>query len=119
MDQEIMKPEFQTNAQETDLSKVKIRNILSQRFKKHGFKKIISLILLAAICFCGGFLTDRFIIRHEMKNRFYGMHNIQHNISGNFYGNRSTKSLGRNRKQLSPANKVPSQNQQNGSTQTP
>lgn len=116
MSEEINKlEEIKTSTPETDLSKIKIRHILAQRFKKCGFKKIIGIILLAVICFCGGFLTDRFVMRHEVGMRFYGRPGIQRHMPGNFSGNRSFRQYGNKRPQL-PSNTTPSQNQPKGSS---
>lgn len=119
MDEEIIKPgETETSTPETDLSKIKIRHILAQRIKKSSFRKIICIILLAVVCFCGGFLTDRFVMRHAASRRFYGRPGIQRHMPGNFNGNRSFRPNGQKKTQLPPLNKTPSQNQPQGSAQT-
>lgn len=110
--------EIKTSTQENDLSKIKIRHILAQRFKKYGLKKIIGILLLAAVFFCGGVLTDRLILRHGAGKRFYGKPGIRRNMPWNFNGSRSFRYNGRNRTQLPPSNNTPSQNQSQGSTQT-
>lgn len=95
MDADIIKPEeSHTNSTETDYTKVKIRHILAQRFKKYGTKKIVGLILLAVICFGAGLLTDRLVMRHENGRNFYGKSAIQRNISGKYYGNKRSRSYG-------------------------
>lgn len=86
MSEEIVKVET-NNTSETDLSKIKIRHILWQRFKECGYKKIIGIILLVVISFGGGILTDRFIIRHAVGNRFYGRPGIQRNFRRGFNNN--------------------------------
>jgi hypothetical protein len=54
----------------SDISKVKIRDILKQRFKKMnpGLKKAIPLILVGIICFAAGIGADRAFIGRRLSN---------------------------------------------------
>jgi hypothetical protein len=54
----------------SDISKVKIRDILKQRFKKMkpGLKKALPLILVGIICFAAGIGADRAFIGRRIGN---------------------------------------------------
>jgi hypothetical protein len=54
----------------SDISKVKIRDILKQRFKKMnpGLKKALPLILVGIICFAAGIGADRAFIGRRLSN---------------------------------------------------
>lgn len=83
MSEELKKPEENmTSIPEADVSKVKVRHILGQRIKKCGAKRIIAVILLAAVCFGGGIFTDRLILNHGYGRNFYGRYGFQHNMNG-------------------------------------
>lgn len=92
---------------EADISKVKIRQVLAQRIRKSKAKHIIAVILLVAICFGGGILTDRLIMRHEYKKGFYGRPGIQYNMRRNSFGKRNSKSFNKNNNQQPAQNAQP------------
>lgn len=100
--------EVKTSIPENDLSKIKIRHILSQR--------IIGLILLAVVSFGGGILTDRLILRHGAKKGFYGRAAIERNMPGKPGGKKDFKSGNGNKKQLPKSKNTPSQKQSQGSS---
>jgi hypothetical protein len=54
----------------SDISEVKIRDILKQRFKKMnpGLKKALPLILVGIICFAAGIGADRAFIGRRISN---------------------------------------------------
>lgn len=111
--EEIKPEEVRKSTPENDLSNIKIRHVLGQRIKKYGVRKIISYLLVAVIFFCGGFLTDRFIIRHRIGRGFYGKPGIQRGIPGNPFGQGRGGKF--NKGQQPPSNNPPSQNQTQGS----
>jgi hypothetical protein len=95
-------------ASESDVSKVKIRTILKQRFKsmRPGLKKALPLILVGIICFAAGIGVDRAFIGRRvnkaLKNRpgiNQAMPKNNNNKQGNMKNNQNTRDKSTNRAQ--------------------
>jgi hypothetical protein len=70
-----------------DVSKVKIRTILRQRFKKSSpiFKKVIPLVLVGIICFGVGLMAGKELDRHRNERVLMNRKGIYRQIpNGNF-----------------------------------
>lgn len=95
------------NSKQVDVTKVKIRTILKQRFKKSNsiLKMVIALILVAILCFGAGLIAGRELDRHGNGRIFMNRNNMYRQMpKGYFNGGNS------NRRQFNNKN---SQNQNN------
>lgn len=69
----------------SDISKVKIRSVLKQRFKnmRPGFKRAIPLILVGIICFAAGIGIDRAFIGRRISRSFKDRPGINQKLPNN------------------------------------
>lgn len=75
------------NTKQEDVSKVKIRTILKQRFKKYPIlKKVIPLVLVGIICFGAGLITGRGIFRYRNERFLMNGKGFYRQMPGNFNG---------------------------------
>lgn len=94
---------------EQDISKVKIRSIIKQRYKKSGsfMKMVLPLVLVGIICFGAGLVTGRGISRHQRGN-IGGPGMYRQLPKGNFNGGGfNRKQFNNNRNQFNNRNQVP------------
>jgi hypothetical protein len=68
-----------------DISKIKIRNIISQRLKNSSpiFKKVLPFLLVAIIFFAAGFGADRLFTRGRFSKALKNRPNIQRKFNNN------------------------------------
>lgn len=86
-EENIKQEEIKTSAPEESAGKNKAGHGFFQKIKQGKVKKIIAIILLAVFCFCGGLLTDRYVLRRGMGRNFNGRPNFQGRMRGNFNNN--------------------------------
>lgn len=103
--------EKNTNHHE-DVSKVKIRTILRQRFKNSSpiLKKVIPLVLVGIICFAAGLIAGRGIDRHRNERFLMNRNGMFRQMPGNFNGgnfNRRQFNNNNNNNNKQPNAKVP------------
>lgn len=74
----------------SDISKVKIRDILKQRFKKMnpGLKKVLPIILVGIICFAAGIGVDRAFIGRRPINNLRNKPGINEPMFNNRFNNK-------------------------------
>jgi|GEM_PF-3228016 len=90
-----------------DVSKVKIRTILKQRFKNSSpfLKKAIPLLLVGIICFGAGLVAGREIDRHSNSRVIMNRKGMFRQMpNGNFYGGNFNKRQFNNNKSNSSNN---------------
>ena len=118
MSEELNKPENNKEniSDQNDLSKVKIRDILKQRFKKCGYKQIIITIILIVISFSGGIFTDRILLKHNNLNRLSNRNGIQRNMFNRNNKNKNRHPGAQNNNGTS-SNSTSNQTQSGNSTQ--
>ncbi len=88
-----------TKSPSSDISKVKIRDILKQRFKKTkpGLKKALPIILVGIICFAAGIGVDRAFIGRRVSNNLRNRPGINQPMPNNdFKGNQGNMRNNRN-----------------------
>ncbi len=78
------------NINTTDVSKVKIRDILKQRFKKMrpSLKKALPLILVGIICFAAGVGVDRAFIGRRFGGNLRNRPGFNQSMPNNRFNNR-------------------------------
>lgn len=86
-EENIKQEEIKTSAPEESAGKNKAGHGFLQNIKQGKVKKVIAIILLAVFCFCGGLLTDRYVLRRGMSRNFNGRPNFQGRMHGNFNNN--------------------------------
>jgi len=86
------------NAFQGDISKVKIRKIISQRLRNSSpfFKKVLPFILVALISFAAGFGTDRLFTRSKFSKNLKSRPNIQRNFKYNQENKQNNKQNDKN-----------------------
>lgn len=116
-----------------DVSNVKIRKVLKQRFKKSNFgaKSAVALILVAIIFFMAGAFADRLVLRHRGFNSFMGRPGIMkrmpnNGFNGNQFRNGKVPNKGAKNNKIpgntapnnnTPGNNAPSNNNSGSKTQ--
>lgn len=101
---------------EDDVSKVKIRTILKQRFKnlKPGLRLSIPIILVAIICFIGGMMTDRAIIWNKAGKAIKDRPGISRRMQKDPFNNKQFKNKNNTLPGKNNNNNGNSNNQNNG-----
>jgi hypothetical protein len=81
-----------------DISKIKIRKIISQRLRNSSpfLKKVLPFILVALIGFAAGLGTDRLFTRGKFSKNFNNRPNIQRKFKYNQDNNQNNKQNNKN-----------------------